>query len=536
MPIETITGFETRRTVCKVISVDAEKKNELGGIGEMTVWASTEELDHYGEVVKSFAFNDSIATSLETKKWPPFLVAHMHALANGDVPVIGRVVFMEEFPGKGSQARIAFAPEDVQPLAMRWLRAFAGGWITDVSVGFRAIDIEREEGEPLTHTRSALLELSAAAVGACPSATAISVSTKSLDGAPADVIELMKNLQELETLTLRAAGLFQVESTKQIEETENEFAARIRDSDDFVRLRRFQLQESPKVDAVGGPLKSDPDGGSKVQSVKFPKDAGWTKDRATAWVKEHRDSLKEVQAHTIFPDSGEQIIKWGDIEVTIPAWVERDQHPTTNVNPSAGGAGELTQDDTDIFVQITPRDVEYVSGSVREIRLVQDPPVFAQVGKLAEEGADAQDRITFLRFPKAADWSENTVLEWLQEVNLDTLLNEALSADGPQDGGDDNPADQQQRCACEAVAKSFQLQIDSLAAQVVALASVKDAALLMTSRLATYLDQVNRVAAPAATSESGSEDLPEVTPGELAEIQKDLTEAIETGERLQPTS
>ena len=78
-----------------------------------------------------------------------------------------------------------------------------------------------------------------------------------------------------------------------IEETENEFRYRVRDPDDFVRLRRWALKEDkPRVFAIGGPLKSDPDGGAVIQALAFPKDDGWDREKVQDWVDEHKDDLR----------------------------------------------------------------------------------------------------------------------------------------------------------------------------------------------------------------------------------------------------
>jgi len=74
-----------------------------------------------------------------------------------------------------------------------------------------------------------------------------------------------------------------------LDETDTSFRYRLRDPADFVRMRTITLQRSPVIKVVVGPLKSDPDGPTKVQALIFPKDADWTKPKVQAWLKAHPD-------------------------------------------------------------------------------------------------------------------------------------------------------------------------------------------------------------------------------------------------------
>lgn len=66
----------------------------------------------------------------------------------------------------------------------------------------------------------------------------------------------------------------------------HEHAARLRDPDSFVRIVQLWAKESEGIRALGGPLKSDPDGGTVEQTIRF-KDSMWTVAEAKAWLKEH---------------------------------------------------------------------------------------------------------------------------------------------------------------------------------------------------------------------------------------------------------
>lgn len=65
----------------------------------------------------------------------------------------------------------------------------------------------------------------------------------------------------------------------------NFHAARIKSPSAFVRIRVLDTL-SNKILLYGGPLKTDPSGSTKIQSIRFPKDK-FTVAEAKAWLKEH---------------------------------------------------------------------------------------------------------------------------------------------------------------------------------------------------------------------------------------------------------
>jgi hypothetical protein len=64
----------------------------------------------------------------------------------------------------------------------------------------------------------------------------------------------------------------------------NEHAARLRDPGDFLRIR--QLWAHDGIRGIGGPLKTDPRGGTVEQAIRF-KAAKWTVAEAKRWLAEH---------------------------------------------------------------------------------------------------------------------------------------------------------------------------------------------------------------------------------------------------------
>lgn len=75
------------------------------------------------------------------------------------------------------------------------------------------------------------------------------------------------------------------------EETDNEIRHRIKEPSNFSSFKSFMLKkDKPRVRALYGKVK----GTSKweIQSLRFPKEDGWTMGSAKKWVKDHGDSLK----------------------------------------------------------------------------------------------------------------------------------------------------------------------------------------------------------------------------------------------------
>lgn len=67
----------------------------------------------------------------------------------------------------------------------------------------------------------------------------------------------------------------------------NQHAARVRNPDDFLRLRTINITDG--ITAIVGPLKSKPDGGTEIQSYRFDRKK-FTPEEARSWLKEHKIS------------------------------------------------------------------------------------------------------------------------------------------------------------------------------------------------------------------------------------------------------
>lgn len=95
------------------------------------------------------------------------------------------------------------------------------------------------------------------------------------------------------------------------DESANEYRYRIREPELFLRLRINRLKGIEGVYQVGGPLKSDPDGPWKVQSVRFKK-KNWTLAEAKKWVNEHKADFNEDFNEADFSEDFSEGIDFGE--------------------------------------------------------------------------------------------------------------------------------------------------------------------------------------------------------------------------------
>lgn len=91
----------------------------------------------------------------------------------------------------------------------------------------------------------------------------------------------------------------------------NFHSARVRGPGLFLRVRVLQTTKTG-VMIYGGPLKTDPRGASKTQSVRFPKKK-FTAAQAKAWLKEHKQSYilfepaSEAKAKRLWPTISKRV-------------------------------------------------------------------------------------------------------------------------------------------------------------------------------------------------------------------------------------
>lgn len=76
----------------------------------------------------------------------------------------------------------------------------------------------------------------------------------------------------------------------------NFHAARIRDPNSFIRIR--VLRHLPNgIMIYGGPLKSNPSGGTKTQTIRFPRKK-FTVVQAKKWLRDHNYKWIEFEKAT----------------------------------------------------------------------------------------------------------------------------------------------------------------------------------------------------------------------------------------------
>lgn len=75
----------------------------------------------------------------------------------------------------------------------------------------------------------------------------------------------------------------------------NWHSARIRQPGGFVRIRVLWSKQG--IMARGGPLKSNPRGGAKIQAIWF-KATKWTVSQAKKWLREHKYKYIEFEKAT----------------------------------------------------------------------------------------------------------------------------------------------------------------------------------------------------------------------------------------------
>jgi hypothetical protein len=118
-------------------------------------------------------------------------------------------------------------------------------------------------------------------------------------------VRFLKKLRVYEVSpVMQAAGVetmtVAIKGEKVWEETENEIRHRLRDPGDFEEdsFRRITLKrDKPRVFAVAGRLKGETT--LTVQSVRFPKDDGWTMAEAKKWMADHPDLGKAADIDII---------------------------------------------------------------------------------------------------------------------------------------------------------------------------------------------------------------------------------------------
>lgn len=227
----------------------------------------------------------------------------------------------------------------------------------------------------------------------------------------------------------------------------NEHAFRLRDPDDFVRITQIWEKEKAGIRALGGPLKSDPDGAMEEASIRF-KASKWTFAEAKKWIKDHgyKPILSEAATGEKKEDGRmEKIIKVGKLY--------RDfQIRKSHIDVERRTVSLSFSSETDQVVRWAPGVGDYIEvldhspGAADLTRLKRagalliDHDPRNQVGKIEEVtiGEDRKGRATvrFGRSSKAEEIFQDVVDEIKENVSFGYEPHEMKLMEEQADGPD----------------------------------------------------------------------------------------------------
>ena len=126
---------------------------------------------------------------------------------------------------------------------------------------------------------------------------------------------------------------------KKLEEAENEFRYRVKDPElfdpDSFRQKTIK-EDKPRVHAIFGKLKGG-DGSMTIQSLRFPKEDGWTMEACEQWTESHMGDEKSLYfvyvkgmiPHEMYPMMSVDAIWEEDKAIAnITRWASRDKSGT----------------------------------------------------------------------------------------------------------------------------------------------------------------------------------------------------------------
>lgn len=243
-----------------------EKKGTFEGLA-----AVYDNVDLGGDVIEPGAFRKS----LRKRKHVPLLDGHFRgrigsaALRDSKEGLRAQgIINMEQEHGRDVFSDIVFGLKHPPPMGL--------------SIGYQTIVADRD------------LKLDARRL---KEAQVHEVSTTPIPMNPEALIESAKELlsqnREFATGGIVKSPMLEgkPEGGKGWDETDTSFRYRVRDPDGFVRLRTITITKGVK--SLVGPLKSDSDGGSKVQTVIFSKDVFKKLGQAKKWLADHESITKE---------------------------------------------------------------------------------------------------------------------------------------------------------------------------------------------------------------------------------------------------
>lgn len=224
--------------------------------------ASTENEDRDGDIMSLSGWDFE-----NFKKNNPFVWGHDYKSPEN---AIGEVVNWET-TNKELIMDVRFASTGVNQKADLVYDLYQDNVLKSVSVGFIPKESEPIKGRGRKYTKQELLELSAVILPSNPEAHRRAIQK--------GIIEDKTTKNNIEV--------------KILEETENEIRFRVKEPGKFKEgsFRRITIKkDKPKIFGIIGKLKGETS--TTLQSLRFPKDDGWTKDKAKKWISDNPEVTK----------------------------------------------------------------------------------------------------------------------------------------------------------------------------------------------------------------------------------------------------
>ena len=291
----------------KIKSVDKEKFI-------VNAVVSDDSMDRYKESILASAYEKRLPTY---KQHPILLSSHNYDKLTCQIGLAENIYIegnklhadFKYFVGEGNdEADWGFK------LAEKGIAAFSVGFIPHAFQDPPAPESEDAKSWPAgvrrRYTDVELLEVSQVLVPA--NSNALQNSLKSEDD-PVVKSMIEQTIESKDIFVMKDASknriILQKSVIKKLEETENEFRYRVKDPElfdpDSFRQKTIK-EDKPRVHAIFGKLK-DGDDTMVIQSLRFPKEDGWTIESCEQWAQEHMKEdmktfhIKGVVSHEMYP-------------------------------------------------------------------------------------------------------------------------------------------------------------------------------------------------------------------------------------------
>lgn len=318
----------------KIKSVDKEKFI-------VNAVVSDDSMDRYKESVLAIAYEKRLPVY---KQHPILLSSHQYDKLTCQIGLAENIYIegnklhadFKYFVGEGnSEADWGFK------LAEKGIAAFSVGFIPHCFQDSPAPESEEAKTWPAgvrrRYTEVELLEISQVLVPANSNALQNSLDSES-DPVVKSMIE--QTIKDKDIFVMKDLNsnriILQKILVKKLEETENEFRYRVKDPELFIpdSFRTKTIKEDkPRVDAIFGKLKEGQVDAMILQSLRFPKEDGWTMEEAGKWAEAHITTSKNLQIdyirgvipHEMYPMMGMEIGWSEDSAVAnVAKWASSD--------------------------------------------------------------------------------------------------------------------------------------------------------------------------------------------------------------------